>query len=91
METKQIDNLTELRNKIDEIDSKLLNLLAQRMELSGAVGALKRKHNIEALQPERYSSMMDDRLEQAKQLHLNREFIVELFDVIHRESVASQK
>ncbi len=91
METKNIDNLTELRNKIDEIDFQLLNLLAQRMEISGAVGALKRKNNIEALQPERYSSMMETRLEQAKQLHLNHEFIVELFDVIHRESVASQK
>ncbi|MCR5207412.1 MAG: chorismate mutase [Eubacterium sp.] len=55
-----MDELLELRNKIDEIDDKLIPLLLERMEISKAVADYKIKNNIPVLNEKREQEILDD-------------------------------
>ena len=48
-----MDELLELRKKIDEIDEKLIPLLKERMEVSKKVAAYKIKNGLPVLNEER--------------------------------------
>lgn len=52
-------DLNELRNRIDKLDSQLLDLLNQRMEVVREVGALKRHQNTVIYRPEREKYIID--------------------------------
>ncbi|MEN7549360.1 prephenate dehydratase [Rapidithrix thailandica] len=52
-------NLDQLRERIDEIDAKLLELLNQRMEVVHEVGALKRTSKTVIYRPEREKFIID--------------------------------
>ncbi len=43
--------LSELRTQIDEIDSALLSLFLQRMELSAQIAAYKKEHDLPISDP----------------------------------------
>ena len=75
------DGLLELRNQLDAIDNKLLDLINERMEIVHKVGALKAKSGGSIYRPEREKSIID-RLEAInKERHglLNRSAIEALF------------
>lgn len=46
-------DLTQYREQIDEIDSKLLSLFHQRMEISAQIATYKQAHNLPIFVPER--------------------------------------
>ena len=46
-------DLTQYREKIDEIDSKLLTLFHQRMDISAQIASYKQAHNLPIYVPER--------------------------------------
>jgi len=82
--------LEYLRQVMDSIDSEIIDLLAKRMELSEKMGAVKRACNMTAYQPARWREIVETRSERA-QLHLlSKEFIVELYEKIHHESIRKQ-
>ncbi len=45
--------ITRIRKSIDNVDSALIHILAERFKLTRAVGALKAEHQIPASTPER--------------------------------------
>jgi chorismate mutase-like protein len=51
--------LTVFRQKIDEIDDRLLDLLAERMQIAREVAAVKRQHAIPARIPARIADVLD--------------------------------
>jgi chorismate mutase/prephenate dehydratase len=53
------EQLNELRNRIDNIDNQILELLNQRMEVIKEVGKLKRINNAIIYRPEREKSILD--------------------------------
>ena len=53
------DGLLELRNKLDNIDNTLLDLINQRMKIVHEVGALKAKSGGAIYRPEREKSIID--------------------------------
>lgn len=45
--------LTEYREKLDQIDCELVRLFVERMEISRQIGAWKRREHLAVFQPER--------------------------------------
>lgn len=82
--------LTALRGHIDDLDHELLTLLARRMELSRQIADIKREQGMTIYQSKRWEAVMQDRLKLASDLELNEDFIKEVFEKIHAESVRVQ-
>ena len=57
-----MQDLTDIRKKIDEIDSRLLPLFLDRMECSHQVAEYKQANNLPVLDKERESMIIKDRL-----------------------------
>lgn len=82
--------IKELRLEVDHIDSHLIELLGKRMEIVTGMGELKRKNNISPLQPQRWEEVVASRLVAGKKQDLSEEFVFQLFEAIHEESIRHQ-
>lgn len=83
-------SLLNLRLKIDATDAELLRILRQRMEIVSELALEKMKINTSIFQLERWRQLTDDRLQQAGKLGLDRNFILKLLQIVHRESIRLQ-
>ena len=84
------ENINVLRGQIDQIDSKIVTLLAKRMSISKEIGVYKKEHNMPVLQSKRYGDIIEGRAKLAKELDLSPEFVTAIMESIHRESVDVQ-
>ena len=84
------DELSMLRQQIDDCDRELLAVLARRMSVSREIGAFKKAHNLRVLQPDRYQKVIKARLDEGSRLGLSEEFIERIMQSIHEESVNQQ-
>jgi chorismate mutase len=82
--------LDVLRNRIDAIDSELLETLSSRVAIVKQIGQYKKENNVTALQINRWTQLMDDRVHLGKKLELNETFVKILFQLIHEDSVRMQ-
>jgi len=82
--------LAELRDQIDKLDDRIINLLEDRMQVSEKIGAYKKENNITILQTKRWDDMLKTRLQLGNRKGLSEEFIVKLFRSIHQESINHQ-
>ncbi|MDR2171382.1 MAG: bifunctional 3-deoxy-7-phosphoheptulonate synthase/chorismate mutase type II [Planctomycetaceae bacterium] len=83
-------NLAELRSKIDGIDDQLLALLSARMQVAAEIGLYKKANNMPILQTTRYGQIIEQKSTMAKSLKLDQDFIREIMQAIHEESVRQQ-
>lgn len=84
------ESLSELRQQIDEIDNKIIEILAKRMRVSREIAQYKKEHDMPVLQAGRYDEILTRRSQQGAQLDMSEEFIKEVFEAIHGESVRHQ-
>ena len=84
------NTLDELRKQIDKLDNQLLDILKERMKISEAIGRYKYENNITILQARRYDEIMNDRKAKAESRSLNADFVTEIFESIHEESIRCQ-
>lgn len=84
------DELTLLRQQIDDCDHELLAVLARRMSVSREIGRFKRAHSLRIVQPARYQEMITARLDEAAHLGLDTDFTQHVIQTIHEESVRQQ-
>lgn len=82
--------IDDLRQKIDDLDAKLLQIFSERMKVSAAIGKYKFENNITVLQARRYEEILNTRRKQAEANNLNADFVVKVFEDIHEESVNIQ-
>ena len=82
--------LDSLRSDIDRIDSSLIDLLAERMKVSEAIGKIKEKSGLTVLQTGRWNSVLKKVCALAKEKDLDESFITEVFNLIHRASMERQ-
>jgi chorismate mutase len=82
--------LEYLRQLMDNLDAEIIDLLAKRMELSEKMGDVKRTWNMTAFQPSRWREIVETLSERAQQQHLSKDFIVDLYEKIHHESIRKQ-
>lgn len=84
------ESLSELRQQIDEIDNKIIEILAKRMRVSKEIAQYKKDHDMPVLQAGRYDEILTLRSQQGAQLDMSEEFVKEVFEAIHGESVRHQ-
>jgi len=82
--------LKELRREIDDIDEKVIQLLAKRMETVTHIGNYKKGAGMDYLQLERWKQVVEDRLEKGSARGLSRNFLLKLLHAIHEESLRIQ-
>lgn len=92
--TDDIDAEKELRlirEQIDHVDKQVIQLLAARLDLAEQIAAVKARSNITVFQPKRWEELLRQRMAQAEEISLSPEFIKELFEKIHAESLRIQE
>lgn len=82
--------LGHLRNEMDEIDARLIDLFAARVEAAKKIGNLKNQYEVAFFQHSRWSEVLKNSTEMAQKLGVNEAFIVQLFSLIHLESLKIQ-
>lgn len=81
------EGITLLRKQVDELDNELMNLLSKRMRVCREIGQYKKEHNMTVFQANRYSEILDKRGAQGALLGMSPEFIAQVFEHVHEESV----
>ncbi len=85
-----LEQLEHLRQLMDSLDAEIIDLIARRMELSEKVGDVKQLSNMTAYQPVRWREIVDTRGQRGEMQGMTKEFIVELYEKIHHESIRIQ-
>ena len=83
--------LESLRGHIDELDMKLIEVLASRMGFVDEIAELKKESDVTILQVSRYHEMLENRLREAENKNIDPEFIKGIFEVIHQNSIKRQE
>lgn len=83
-------DLSFLRKAIDQVDTNLSEMLAERMKLSNQIGQLKEVHNVAFYQHNRWSEVIELLKDNASRLSLNEDFMLKLFSLIHLQSIDRQ-
>ncbi len=82
--------LIQWREQIDAIDNEIWQLLSHRMEISQQIGEYKREHQIPILHSQRYETILQKRLDWAKEHGISQEAVKQIMAAIHEESVKKQ-
>ena len=88
---QQTDSLVVYRKMIDSLDNQLINILGNRMKVVTMVGMYKAKNNIPALQQSRFDALVKKNVEAGKPWDLSEQFIIEIMNAIHKESLAKEE
>ncbi len=89
-DTEATAAIEDLRSGIDRIDAALVDLLAQRMDISESIGRIKERSGMTVLQTGRWNAVLDKVRRMAKEKDLDEDFITEIFTTIHRASMERQ-
>ena len=84
------ENLTQLRNRIDEINDQLLDLLNERTALVEAIGREKDKQGLKKYDPIREQQIIE-KLREKNQGPLTDEMLIHVFKEIFKVSVKLQE
>jgi chorismate mutase len=84
------EDLSILRHQIDELDNQLLEVLAKRFRVSREIGTYKKEHSMAVLQALRYDEILHNRVAQAESIGINGDFMKNILEAIHEESVRVQ-
>ena len=79
-----------LRAEIDDVDDRLLELLADRMDITRKIGLLKDENNLSFYQYDRWAEILENSLRNCDKLSLRKDFIKKIFSLIHLESIDIQ-
>ncbi|MBN1650832.1 MAG: bifunctional 3-deoxy-7-phosphoheptulonate synthase/chorismate mutase type II [Bacteroidales bacterium] len=82
--------LEEYRSEIDRLDAEMINILARRLDIIDLIGQYKKENNITILQLKRWSNIIQERLENGKNLGVDTEFLTKVLELVHKESIARQ-
>lgn len=84
------DSISEYRLHIDSLDNRIIELLAERMDVAREIGEYKLKHGMAVVQHDRYNEMLMAVEKRAETMGLTKSFIHQIFRTIHEESVRQQ-
>lgn len=79
-------NLSEIRKKIDTIDNKIMNLLAERSSIIPFVYKYKKENNISQFQPWREKELIESKVQTARELWISEDVIKDIFHSLIKES-----
>lgn len=88
---KEMDILSQLRSKIDTIDTQIIDLISKRFSIVADIWAYKKNHNIPILDGIRRSKLLQSNIIQGEKRWLSKDFIVDVRKKIHKETLKIQK
>ena len=90
MDKSYTNQLNDLRDQIDRLDNELLHTLKMRQDVVEKIAKAKIEQNVTALQKGRFEQLMKQRMDAGMKIGLDQDFIKEIFDSIHEQSVQTQ-
>lgn len=84
------ESIEQLRAKIDDIDENILALLAERQNVSAAIGEFKRRNNISVFQGARWDAVLEHVATRAEEFGLDKDFVRDVYSLIHCASIDRQ-
>ena len=85
------NQLDGYRQKIDNSDQLLLEILGKRMDVAEKIGLLKKSNNVAVLQNKRWNEILGKMIIDGESHGLSEEFILKIFKAIHQESINHQQ
>ena len=82
--------LVEIRDKIDKLDEKMVITLKERENLVKEIARFKLEHGVTIFQLERWYEILKNRKNQAEEINLDKKIISDIFEQIHKFSIATQ-
>ncbi len=82
--------LESFRSEIDKIDTELLDILARRMDIVRDIADYKKEKGITILQIKRWQNIINDRLNSGMNMGLEKDFLMKLLNLVHKESIQEQ-
>lgn len=90
--TQEFENRLEmLRREIDKMDAEFLDILHKRMKIVDEIGQYKKANNITILQLQRWSEIITDRLGIGSKMGFDKDFLLQILQLIHEESIRRQE
>jgi len=86
-----LNRLSGLRESVDELDGRLLELLGQRMGIVQEMGRIKAAQSVSTLQPHRWQEIVDDRVKKGVGFELSEGFVLQIMQSIHEEAIRRQE
>jgi len=84
------DAMRDFRMRIDTIDNRLIELLAERMSVARQIGRYKSQHGMPIVHRDRFNEILEAAAAKAGNMHLSPKFICRIITDIHEESVRQQ-
>ena len=84
------ESISQLRKQIDDLDNHLMDVLTKRMRISREIAEYKKLHNMTVVQTTRYSEILDKRAAQGSLCGMSPDFVRDIYEHIHEESVRQQ-
>ena len=91
LEPNYLSKIERLRNYIDQNDSDLLQMMSNRMKIAQRIGTAKRAAGVALYQPGRWDKIVKETLEKSAKLELSDEFVRDLLNAMHAESLRHQR
>ena len=88
MEVEPAEDITEYRNKIDEIDEEIVKLLSERLQIGGKIGTLKALKGQKIRDQQREAEVLRSRGDLAPEY---RDAIEAIFDTIMAQTREVEK
>ena len=83
--------INKLFGEIDRINHRLLALIAERQDVSVAIGALKASHGLPLYSEEREAELLGTFREDAVRMDIDPDYVEELMRVVLEHSRAAQR
>lgn len=84
------NTMMQLRSSMDELDSKLVRLLGERMKISRLIGENKKTGNVSIIQVERWEEVMKTVHKIGSEYGMDNGFLDDVFNIIHDASAEEQ-
>ena len=79
--------IERMRKDVDGIDTQTLQEIAKRMLMVKEIAKFKKENSATVFQHERWKHVLEESKKKAKELGLNEEFVEDLMNLIHKESL----
>mgnify|MGYP001765821076 FL=1 len=79
------------RDQIDTLDKELIYLFFRRFEIVKQIWLVKKQEKIQPLDNNRWQTLLNENLEVSREFWLNDQFIIDIWNRIHSESLNIEK
>lgn len=86
-----MENLIDLREKIDQLDIKILDLIKERLSLMRETGIVKKERQVSIRDKDRESEKINILQEKAKELKIPAELVKKIWSVFFESSQQIEK